>query len=42
MDGDPTEDIRVVILGVSWMSRTETEITAEVALGEVGVDGTMD
>ena len=34
MAGDPTEDIRVVIRGVSWMSRAETEITAEAAVGE--------
>ena len=37
MDRDPTEDIRVVILGVSWMSRAETEITAEAAVGEGGM-----
>ena len=31
---DPIEDIQVVIGGVSWMSRAETEITAEAAVGE--------
>ena len=40
MARDPTEDIRVVIRGVSWMSRAETEITAEEAA--VGVDGEAD
>ena len=34
MAGDPTEDIRVVIRGGTWMSRAETEITAEAAVGE--------
>ena len=34
MAGDPTENIRVVIRGVSWMSQAETEITGEAAVDE--------
>ena len=34
MARDPTEDIQVVIYGVSWMLRAEVEITAEAAVGE--------
>ena len=34
MAGDPTKNIRVVICGVSWMLRSEAEITAEVAVGK--------